>query len=176
MMNRFIGRFLIGLVAFGIAANLQAATYYSYEGSITSVLFDNTGSIASALGGIPFDAYDLNYVFEVEGATANLISGGLITTPLNLDGVGVANAGISVTDSSTTPNYFLGLNGNWNTLLSVVTGYEYYTDGVLASQLATSVTLTSVSAVNPIPVPAAFLLMGSGLLGLLAFGRRKKTA
>jgi hypothetical protein len=59
-----------------------------------------------------------------------------------------------------------------------ITSFELFETG--SDELITDWALTSESGefgfYNPVPVPAALWLFGSGLLGLIGISRRKKTA
>ncbi|MCU7873689.1 MAG: hypothetical protein KZQ91_13190 [Candidatus Thiodiazotropha sp. (ex Lucinoma borealis)] len=57
---------------------------------------------------------------------------------------------------------------NWVIGTTVFGLEKAYSTGNVSSSLSSSLTLMAISNVNPVPLPPAFLLMGSGLIGLLA--------
>ena len=68
--------------------------------------------------------------------------------------------------------YAFNLMGFYNQVSSSTYSTLIVQDGSTASQIPI---YASVTAVQAVPVPAAFWLLGSGLLGLAGFSRRKRT-
>lgn len=81
--------------------------------------------------------------------------------------VGIENA---VSDTGSANFYLAAINAGAGQLLTSAARVFQFTD----LRLAVNGTLSSVAPVSEVPLPAAFWLLGSGLLGALGIGRRRQ--
>jgi len=86
---------------------------------------------------------------------------GVLTSCLTFASLGAGSyvAGIIAWDGFSEPPFF--------------TDFEVLTNGASTNEITLNVT---ARALNPVPVPAAVWLFGTALIGLLGFGKRRKTA
>lgn len=156
--------------------------------SITEVYFDAS---TSSLSGVPLpaitdsDGSGTAVIFSLNANPSNLPGGSSITPPFNAS---TSTAFTADSDAGQGGQMIHGVNAasEWLTMDYALISGKTYTDiinelGNAKLRLGVHVTGfsdgNSASFVNnPVPVPAAAWLLGSGLIGLAGIGRRKITA
>ncbi len=113
-----------------------------------------------------FSSYQID--IEAESIIFDFIAFGTfgqtaLVTLSDLDWVGMSG---EVTGVTTTSTFFPGWSNSRATFTSDSVSFDFSDTEIIPS---TSLTATLQTAHTPVPIPSAFLLMGTGLLGLIGY-------
>ncbi|MCU7840434.1 MAG: hypothetical protein KZQ82_07250 [Candidatus Thiodiazotropha sp. (ex Lucinoma annulata)] len=158
----------------GVQDNQSLAYIFAVDPLLGGSSTQNNGTLIPRNDNVIFDYFFADFL---AGSMINEVNGGSHNNPVHIaeynygsnnnvssgGGLQGGSADNSVTITSNALDFT-----NWVIGTTVFGLEKAYSTGNVSSSLSSSLTLMAISNVNPVPVPPAFLLMGSGLIGLLA--------
>ena len=138
----------------------STGTYsHTFSETITSISADTTGQAFATLANGELWKLSSGVASNVTNAWASFgaLSGGI--QHFDIERYGEGYTAVWAADSNTLTNY---------------TGSRSYTFEDVITDISADTTVQAFTVVSAVPVPAAFWLFGSGLIGLVGFARRKK--